>query len=81
LPLRPPSPSGGRSTQQREPRTEREEASSLSRTGEAARRFPSHSPTLRPWIVDRRLRTTRIVVLRGGALEPEPRTSSGKIAG
>src|SRR5205823_3093310 len=48
----------------------------------AERRFPSLSPTLRPWIADRRLRTSgAVVVLRGGALEPEPRTPSRNIAG
>ena len=37
--------------------------------------FLSHSPTLRPWIVVRRLRTAGAVdVLRGGALEPDPCT-------
>ena len=37
-----------------------------------------HSPTLRPWIIARRLRTAGTVdVLRGGALEPDPRTPAG----
>jgi hypothetical protein len=36
------------------------------------------SPTLRPWIVVRRLRISGTVdVLRGGALEPDPRTPAG----
>ena len=49
----------------------------LSRPAEAERCFPCHSPTLRPWITDRRLRTSAaIVVLRGGALEPEPRVAA-----
>jgi hypothetical protein len=41
--------------------------------------FPCHSPTLRPWITDPRLRVSRAIgVLRGGALEPEPRTFAEK---
>jgi hypothetical protein len=43
--LRPPPP-GGRSTQQ--------QIFPMSRTGEAERCFPSHSPILRPWIAHRR---------------------------
>jgi hypothetical protein len=43
--------------------------------------FPSHSPTLRPWIAHRRLRTSEAIdVLRGGALEPDHRTLGGKSA-
>lgn len=39
---------------------------------------PCHSPTLRPWIAVRPLRTSGAVdVLRGGALEPDPRTPAG----
>ena len=54
---------------------------SLTRSANAERCFPSHSPTLRPWIVTRRLRTSAAVaVLRGGALEPEPRTFDPKIS-
>src|SRR6266540_1349702 len=50
---------------------------SLSRPPEAERCFLCHSPTLRPWITDRWLRTCAVVdVLRGGALEPEPRALS-----
>src|SRR5438552_18212553 len=46
---------------------------SLSRPPEAGRCFLCHSPALRPWIADHRLRTSAVVaVLRGGALEPEP---------
>src|SRR5215203_1330272 len=46
---------------------------SMSRTAAAERCFLSHSPTLRPWIACRRLRELAMtVVLRGGALEPEP---------
>jgi hypothetical protein len=46
----------------------------LSVRPEAERCFLCHSPTLRPWITDRWLRTLAVVaVLRGGALEPEPR--------
>jgi hypothetical protein len=45
----------------------------MSRTAVAERCFLSHSPTLRPWIACRRLRELAMtVVLRGGALEPEP---------
>jgi hypothetical protein len=48
----------------------------LSRPREAGRCFPSRSPTLRPWIADRRLRISdAVAVLRGGALEPEPHAS------
>ena len=48
----------------------------------AERCCPCHSPTLRPWIADRRLRrSAAVVVLRGGALEPELRTRSQKNAG
>ncbi len=54
----------------------------MTRSAEAERCFPSHSPTLRPWIADRRLRIARAGgVLRGGALEPEPHTLTGKTAG
>jgi len=41
----------------------------MSRTAGAERCFPCHSPTLRPWIDGSRLLS---VVLRGGALEPDP---------
>jgi hypothetical protein len=38
--------------------------------------FPCHSPTLRPWIAVCRSRVWQAgAVLRGGALEPEPRSS------
>jgi hypothetical protein len=68
--LRPPPP-GGRSTQQ--------QIFPMSRTGEAERCFPSHSPILRPWIAHRRLCTSEAIdVLRGGALEPDHRTLGGK---
>ena len=50
----------------------------LTRPAETERCFPSHSPTLRPWIAGHRLRVLVIAVLRGGALEPEPRTRSEK---
>ena len=54
----------------------------LSRPPEGERCFPCHSPTLRPWIANRRLRTFAVVgVLRGGALEPEPRARLRKWAG
>jgi hypothetical protein len=71
-PLRP-SPNTGRSTQQASA-TRRAWSRPLSRPLEAGRCFPCHSPTLRPWITDHSLRTLRSAdVLRGGALEPEPR--------
>jgi hypothetical protein len=45
---------------------------------EPERCCPCHSPTLRPWIIVRRLRISGTVdVLRGGALEPDPRTTAG----
>jgi len=40
-------------------------------TAEADRCFPSHSPTLRPWIARPRLRCRGAPVLRGGDLEPD----------
>ena len=64
----PLRPARRRSTQQRlfSPRTC---VSFDDRTAE--RCCPCHSPTLRPWIADRRLRTSAAAgVLRGGALEP-----------
>jgi hypothetical protein len=45
----------------------------LSRPAHAERCCPCHSPTLRPWIACRGSRNRRAHVLRGGALEPEPR--------
>ena len=73
-PLRP-SPRCGRSTQQASAHRGAVGRVLMSRPAEAERCFPCHSPTLRPWIADRRLRTLRAVaVLRGGALEPEPQT-------
>src|SRR5919197_3996990 len=51
----------------------------LSRPAEAEQCFLSHSPTLRPWIADRRLRiSAAVAVLRGGALEPDPHHLLGK---
>jgi hypothetical protein len=71
----------GRSTQQAST-TCRAWLPPLSRPLEAKRCFLCHSPTLRPWIRDSRLRTSATVaVLRGGALEPEPREPLLKSAG
>jgi hypothetical protein len=76
VPLRP-SPREG-STQQPGSANRR---SYMSRPACAGRCFPSLSPTLRPWIAARRLRSSRArVVLRGGVLEPEPR-ALGEIGG
>jgi hypothetical protein len=50
--LRPPS--NGTSTQRRDPRVP-----ALTRSSEAERCFPSHSPALRPWIASRRMRVRR----------------------
>jgi hypothetical protein len=47
----------------------------MSRPARAERCFPCHSPTLRPWIDGSRLLS---VVLRGGALEPDPCAPAGK---
>jgi hypothetical protein len=73
----------GQGVEPRSPRSERgvlpvrrsrNDVVSLSHSAEAERCFSSHSPTLRPWIADRRLRSAMAIdVLRGGALEPEPR--------
>lgn len=40
----------------------------------------SHSPALRPWTAATRLYKRRVVVLRGGALEPESRSYLGEIS-
>ena len=52
--LAPPSTSNGRSTQGRDLRVP-----ALTRSSEAERCFPSHSPALRPWIASRRMRVRR----------------------
>jgi hypothetical protein len=39
----------------------------------------SHSPALRPWTAATRLYKRRVVVLRGGALEPESRSYLGEM--
>ena len=40
--------------------------------------FPCHSPTLRPWIAGRSVHVAPGGVIRGGALEPDPRPQSEK---
>jgi hypothetical protein len=67
---------------QRRTDSRRSLASSVSSASKAERCCPSHSPTLRPWIDGRRMRDPGLdVVLRGGALEPEPRARLRKSAG
>jgi hypothetical protein len=46
--------------------------------GTTRRCCPSHSPTLRPWIAGAARAPRRNDVLRGGVLEPEPRTFGEK---
>ncbi len=71
-------PCRGRSTQQAVPCRGVTVSVSLA---EAERCCSCHSPTLRPWILSHRLRTcAATVVLRGGALEPEPRRRYRKFA-
>ncbi len=74
-----PSPSTRRSTHQRDPVRERERPSSLSRSARSRTMFSK--PLANPSTLDRRnsVAHREIAVLRGGALEPEPRALFRKI--
>jgi hypothetical protein len=72
-PLRP-SPGLGRSTQRAVASKTSRHCIPCPRAAHAERCCLCHSPTLRPWIIRRRVRMSRSPsVLRGGALEPESR--------